>query len=83
MKICKNCNKEIDEETERYTHVEDWTCGKIEGDSWWHLSCFRSLINRELTTLEKQAKTMLQKASTIFNNLPEEFKKPKEEEFVI
>jgi len=83
MKICSGCKKEINEELERYTHVEDFDCGKIEGESWWHLNCFKKSMNRELTTLEKQAAFMLKKAGVIYENIPEEFKKPKEEEFII
>jgi len=79
MKICKKCNQEIDTKKERYTHIEDWNCEKMEGDSWWHLKCFGEAMNRELTQLEKQAKFMLGKAGTIFNNLPKEMLEKKEE----
>ena len=83
MKICAACKKKIDERFDRYTHLEDWAYEKMEGDSWWHLECFKKAMNRDLTALEKQAAKMLNKAGVIFNNLPEEFTKPKEEEFEI
>lgn len=81
MKICYGCKKEINEKFEKYTHVEDWGYGNIEGESWWHSNCFGKAMNRELTELEKQAITMMQKAGNIYDNLPEEFKKQKEKEF--
>jgi hypothetical protein len=73
-KICRRCNGRIDEKKERYTHVEDWVKGKIVGESWWHLDCFKKAMNRELTQLEKTAAMMLNKAGTLYSNLPEEFK---------
>jgi len=78
MKVCRVCNVKIVTKKERYVHLEDWKCEKMEADSWWHLNCFKKAMNRELTQLEKQAGMMLNKAGAIFKNLPEEFK-PKEE----
>jgi len=71
---CMGCRREIDTKRERYTHVEDYNCQVIEGESWWHLSCFGKAMNRDLTQLEKAAAVMLGKAATVFNNLPEEYK---------
>lgn len=72
-KICRGCKQEINTKRERYVHVEDWKCEKMEADSWWHLKCFTKAMNRDLTALEKQAAIMLKKAGNIYNNLPEEF----------
>ena len=83
MKICRACNKEINEKIERYTHVEDWNCEKVVGDSWWHIDCFKKAMNKELTTLGKQAKMMLDKVGTMYQNLPDEFKKSQVKEYVI
>ena len=83
MKICKGCKKEINEKFERYTHIEDWAYENMETDSWWHLNCFGKAMNRELTTLEKQAALMLNKAGRVFDNLPEDLIKPKEKEFQV
>ena len=73
-KICRRCAGRIDEKRDRYTHVEDWNRGSLEGDSWWHIECFKKAMNRELTQLEKTAAMMLNKAGTLYSNLPEEFK---------
>jgi len=78
--ICKACNKKINTKKERYTHIEDFNCENKVGESWWHIKCFKQAMNRELNELEQTAKTMLQKASTIYKNLPEEFK---QEEFIV
>jgi len=77
-KICRACKRIIYEDKERYTHVENWGFGNCESDAWFHLDCFNKAMNKELTALEKQAQLMLNKASGIFNMLPEEMK-PKEE----
>jgi len=76
--ICRACHKEIKTNKDKYVHVEDWNCNLLEGNNWFHLKCFKKAMNRDLTILEKQAATMLNKAGNIFNNLPDEFK-PKEE----
>ena len=76
-KICRRCAGRIDEKRERYTHVEDWNKGKMEGDSWWHVECFKKAMNRDLTALEKHASMMLGKAGTLYQNLPDEFKQEK------
>jgi len=77
-KICEACGCMIDEEKEKYVHVEDWEFKKRKTDTWWHLDCFKKAMNKDLTALEKQAQVMLGKASGMMNMLPEEFK-PKEE----
>jgi len=82
MKICRGCNQEINVEIERYVHVEDWNCMKIESDSWWHLKCFGKAMNKNLTALEKQAANMLKKAGDIYQNLPSELTQSKKE-FII
>lgn len=73
-KICRACAGRIDEKKDRYTHVEDWDKKELKGDSWWHLNCFKKSMNRDLSQLEKTAKIMLNKAGTIYGNLPDEFK---------
>ena len=75
IKICEGCKREIKENKERYVHIEDWAFAEFIKDSWWHLNCFSKAMNKPLTTLEKQAANMLSKAGTIFDNLPNEFKK--------
>jgi len=79
-KICKGCSGRIEENKEKYVHIEDWNKKELTNDSWWHLKCFIKSMNRDLTILEKKAASMLNKADTIFNNLPDEFK---EEAYVI
>jgi len=79
MIICKACNKEIETKKERYVRVEDWRCEKKEVEGWWHLKCYNKSMNRDLTSLEKQAAEMLKKASAIYSNLPQELTKPKED----
>lgn len=79
--ICRGCNQEIKTKKERYTHVEDFNCENKEGESWWHIACFKKAMNRTLTELEKTAKMMLDKASTLYKHLPEEFQQ--KEEFII
>jgi len=79
-KICKKCAGRIVEKKERYVHIEDWDSGKMLGDSWWHLDCFKKAMNRDLTILEKQAAMMLGKAGALYNNLPDEFK---QEQYII
>ena len=81
--ICHFCKEEINVKKEKYVHVEDWEKKKIISEIWCHLKCFRKAMNRDLTILEKQAKTMLQKAGNILNS--EQFKEafPQQEEFVI
>lgn len=79
-KVCRACHGNIDSKKERSVHVEDWNCNKMEAEAWFHLKCFNKSMNRDLNILEKQAFTMLKKADTIFNNLPEEFKR---EEYII
>ena len=76
-KICRKCSGRIDEKKDRYVHVEDFNKGKLEGESWWHLDCFKKSMNRDLTILEKQAAMMLGKAGTLYSNLPDEFKQEK------
>lgn len=83
IKVCAKCHKRIFEGKERYVHIEDWAFAEMEGESWWHLECFKKAMNRDLTLLEEQTVLMLQKAGNIFNNLPEEMTKPKEKEYVI
>ena len=73
-KICKACAGRIDEKKDRYVHVEDWSKKEITGESWWHFECFKKAMNRELTQLEKTAAMMLNKAGTLYSNLPDEFK---------
>lgn len=77
MKVCRVCNCEIIEKREKYVHIEDYDCGEMKGDSWWHLNCFKKAMNREPTKLEKQAGFLLNKIGNIYQNLPEELK-PKE-----
>ena len=72
--ICRACNKKIEIKKDRYTHIEDWNRLKLQGDSWWHVNCFAKAMNRDLTELEKKAELMLNKASLVYNNLPEEMK---------
>lgn len=79
-KICRKCVKKINEDTDRYVHIEDWSKRNIDGDSWWHLECFKKSMNKDLTALEQQAALMLGKARNIYNNLPDEFK---QEQYVI
>jgi len=69
-KFCKRCGEVINEKNGRYTHLEDWSCQEMEGDSWWHLECFKKAVNRDLTVLEQQAASMLSQAGTIMQNLP-------------
>ena len=83
IKICEVCKKIIYEEKERYTHIEDWAFAEKEGESWFHLECFKKSMNREQTILEKQAQGMLAQAKNIFNNLPPEMLQQKPKEFVI
>jgi len=77
--ICSGCKQEINREKEKYTHVEDWDCKTIIGDSWWHIKCFKKAMNRDLTNLEKTAAMMLRKAGVLYNNLPAELTTPQEE----
>lgn len=79
--ICALCKKEIDTKKERYTHVENWNKEKMESDMWCHVVCFKKAMNRELTALEKTAQSMLKKAASIYDKLPEEFKP--EEDFIL
>lgn len=81
---CRFCKKEINTKKEKYVHVEDWNKEEITQEIWSHNQCFKKAMNRDLTTLEKQAQEMLRKAGSIFNS--EGFKEmfpEKEEEFVI
>ena len=75
--ICGLCHKKINTKKEKYVHIEDWTCEKKNTENWYHLACFKKAMNRDLTELEKQAGLMLKKASTIYQNLPEEFTQEK------
>jgi len=79
--FCKACTKEIKTKKERYVHIEDFNCEQLTNQSWWHLKCFTKAMNRDLTILEKQAAAMLNKASVIFNKLPDELKA--DEEYII
>jgi len=72
--ICAGCKNKINNKKERYVHVEDYNCENKVNESWWHLQCFKKAMNRDLKILERQASIMLNKAGTIFNNLPDEFK---------
>ena len=83
MKICTGCKQEIDDEKERYTHVEDYNKLTLDNESWWHLKCFGKAMNRDLTQLEKKACELLYKANTVFNNLPDELKQQGGTEVVI
>ena len=67
--ICNLCNKEINESNEKYTHVEDFSSNKKVSEFWCHLECFKKAMNRDLTTLELQAKEMLATAGNIFNKI--------------
>jgi len=79
--ICQACKNKIDIKKDSYTHIEDYNKLKIVGESWWHISCFKKAMNKDLTVLEKQASFMLKKANNIFNKLPKEF--GGEEEYVL
>jgi len=84
MRICHFCKEEINTKKERYVHVEDWNKERLVEEIWAHLKCFKKAMNRDLTTLEKQAQSMLKKASGIFNS--DNFKgmfPEKEEEYII
>jgi len=70
--ICKACNKEIIFNKERCVHIEDWNCGTFDVDSWWHLKCFISAMNRDLAELEKKASIMLDQAKLVYSKLPKE-----------
>ncbi len=70
--ICDLCQREINTESEKYVHVEDWEWMKIIKEMWCHSKCFSKAMNKDLTELEKQAKLMLGKAGQIFNS--EQFK---------
>ena len=73
--VCAGCQVEIDREKERYTHLEDWNGKDLDGESWWHINCFKKAMNRDLNNLEKAAGLMLIKTQKIFKNIPEEFLK--------
>ena len=74
---CDLCKKEIFTKEEKYVHIEDWNKKDLEGESWWHLNCFKKAMNRDLTILEKEAAKMLVSAKTLYSNLPNEFKTEK------
>ena len=82
MKICRRCNQEIDTKKEKYTHVEDWNCENIEGDSWWHLKCFLESMNKDSTDLQKNVKSIIERAGSIISNLQNQLPK-KEEEYIL
>ena len=71
LKICKLCKNPINENEDRYVHVEDFDKGKFQAEMWAHLPCFNKSMNRELTDLEKQAKVMLNRASKLMSWLPQ------------
>ena len=76
---CRACKKEINMKRDKYIHLEQYDKGNLVDNNWWHLICFNKSMNRELTTLEKQAQEMLKKASLLYKNLPGELFDKKEE----
>jgi len=75
--ICSACNNIIYLNKDEFEHLESWKGKDMKMESWWHKKCFKKAMNRDLTQLEKTAQIMLQKAGSIFNNLPQELTQEK------
>ena len=69
MKKCDLCHQDIHEATDKYTHVEDWTCGKKLSDMWVHYECFKRAMNKDLKQMQETAKKIIIKAGGILNNM--------------
>ena len=77
--ICAGCGAVINTNLEKYTHIEDFSCKKLEGESWWHVGCLGKAMNRDLTQLEKAAAMLVGKAIPIYDKLERELNDGKTE----
>ena len=66
--MCDLCHEKIEKKNEKYVHVEDFDRERVVKEIWVHLKCFKKAMNRGLTDVEKQAKSLLSKANRIFGS---------------
>ena len=66
---CELCKNDINERTDKYTHVEDWECEKKLKDIWCHYECFKKAMNKDLKAMQETAKKIIIKAGGILNNM--------------
>ncbi len=71
MKECHFCKVTIKTKVQKYVQVCDWNKEEKQTEIWSHLVCFKRAMNRDLTTLERQAHEMLNRAMPLLNNLPQ------------
>lgn len=78
--MCVICNNQINTKTDRWVLLRDYNCDKIDGETYYHLNCWKEKDKAFDERCKEKVNVGIQKAMKVVRKLRGQ---PEEEEYII